>query len=138
MDWWIHDPLDRNGRILRMTEVTLPNELEDSTTDIVVNFLRDEHELTKLAKLLDKASKKAVEYLQTVLEDVNVDGARRQQAAEKLLTFMLAANKQINDDNMARLIAQARLGSGKKKPLQLKEGDKPAGPRLDFDNVRQV
>lgn len=112
-----------------------------SEAELVVNFLREEHELTKLAKALDKASKKAVEFLQSVLEDVKADGLRRQQAAEKILTFVLAASKQINDDNMARLIAQAKLVGAKGSPLPLGDGKRstaPQGPKLDFDNVRTV
>jgi hypothetical protein len=122
------------------TEVTVPNA--DSTTTAVITFLKDEHELTKLAKALDKASKKAVDFLTSVLEDEKADSLRRQQAAERILTFVLAANKQINDDNMARLIAQAKLGGAKGQPIPLGEGGKPTntlpGPKLDFDNVRQV
>jgi uncharacterized protein with PIN domain len=108
-------------------------------TDQIITFLKDDHELAKLAKALDKASLKAVEFLKTVLEDEKADSLRRQQAAEKILSFALAANKQINDENMARLIAQARLGKGK-KPITLTPGEKPQqqGPRLDFNNVREV
>lgn len=125
---------------MSQTEATVQNE--DSATAAVITFLKDEHELTKLAKALDKASKKAVEFLQSVLEDPAADSLRRQQAAEKILTFVLQANKQINDDNMARLIAQAKLGGAKSQPIPLGEGGKPTnalpGPRLDFDTVRQV
>ncbi len=104
----------------------------------VVNFLKNEHELTKLAKALDKASMKAIKFLEEVLADVNADSLRKQQAAEKILTFCLTASKQINDDNMSRLVAQVKLGGGKGRSVTLTDGARPSVPQLDFDTVREV
>ncbi len=116
-----------------VTEITIPDN-----APAIVNFLKTDHELAAVLKSLDKASKAAVKFLEGVLTDEKADGLRKQQAAEKILTFYLQASKQMNDDDMARLIAQAKLGNGKGRSVGLTGGERPEAPALDFDTVRKV
>ena len=118
-----------------MSELTIPNE----DTAQVVTFLKEKHELTKLLKSLDTAATKAVKLLTDTMNNDKTDEKTRLECANKIIGFYMAASKQINDEDMARLIAQVRLG-GNNGGFKLKPGtSSPAAPpALDFTNIREV
>ncbi len=103
----------------------------------VPSFLKDKHELAKLFKSLDKASQAAVKLLTETLESTDKDVTLKMklECAERLLDFYMRTAKQISDDDMARLIAEVKLG-GSKQGFVLKEGERPAQPVLNFSEIK--
>lgn len=118
-----------------MTEVTVQ---DPANTQPVVSFLKEKHELTTLLKSLDKASTKAIKLLTDTMDNAKTDEKTRLECANKIISFYMAASKQINDEDMARLIAQVRLGKPQGKSVGLTDGDKPPQPALDFTNIKKV
>jgi phosphate uptake regulator len=106
------------------------------------SFLKDKHELAKLLKTLDKASAAAVKLLTDIVDnadpDMKVDLTQRQKAAEKIIDFYLATSKQVNDDELSRLIAQVKLGSKKRLTLDDDTGEVKPKAKLDFSDIRKV
>lgn len=104
----------------------------------VPSFLKDKHELAKLMKELDKASSSALATLIKVMTETK-DEKLKAGCAKDILAFYTATAKQISDDDMARLIAEVKLGGGKKAGMVLPPGEvKPATPSLDFEHIKAV
>lgn len=116
-------------------------EVQTEGKDAIVTFLKGKHELAKLLKELAKHSDAAVKYLVDTLQDKDADVKVKVDCAKTLIQLQAQVAKQISEDEMARLIAQVKLG-GKGKSLTLTPGEggeeKPTTPRLDFDSVREV
>jgi hypothetical protein len=89
------------------------------------------HELAKLVRDLKKISKKAIEVLEKGLD--SQDERVRMLAAEKLLKFYTDAAKDVNEDELKRLLLEVKLrgmvGAGS---TAQEDEDTPA---LDFDNI---
>ena len=104
------------------------------------SFLDDKLKLDKLLRELSKASKKAVDALESALS--SPDEKIRVAAADKLLAFYVATAKEVNNDQIQRLIAELKLNGGRGKRLvELPNGDAPAGskrPLVDFTTIREV
>lgn len=102
------------------------------------SFLDDKLKLDKLLRSLDKASKAAVAALESAL--TSTDEKIRVAAADKLLAFYVATAKEVNNDQIQRLIAELKLNGGRGKRLvELPNGDtKPNRPLVDFQTIREV
>jgi hypothetical protein len=111
-------------------------QLQEEGAGPVVSFLKGKHELARLLKSLDKASQAAVDLLIRTMEN-SEDEKLRAACAKDLLTFYAAVSKQISDDDMARLVAEVKLGGGRGRTLKLTPGE-PEKPALNFDEIREV
>jgi hypothetical protein len=94
-------------------------------------IFRKDHELADLLKRLKKLSKKTIEVLEQGLE--STDERIRQQAANKIMDYLINVSKEVNQDQLNRLVldikAQGLVGAGTTAP----EDDNT--PKLDFDNI---
>jgi len=102
------------------------------------SFLTDNIDLKKLHKELSKVSKEAIDVLLACLK--SQDERLRMSAATKLLEFQVTVSKEINTDQMQRLIAEIKLNHGPKgrlTPLDGEEEEKPR-PIVDFSNIRSI
>jgi hypothetical protein len=90
------------------------------------------HELSKLVRDLKKISKKAIEVLEKGLD--SQDERVRMIAAEKLLKFYTDSAKDVNEDELKRLLLEVKLrgmvGAG-----STAQEDDDETPALDFDNI---
>jgi hypothetical protein len=105
------------------------------------SFLTDKLKLDKLLRSLATASKKAVEALETALN--SQDEKVRVAAADKLLAFYVSTAKEVNNDQIQRLIAELKLNGGRGKRLIPLEhgGEGQSGrprPVVDFETIRDV
>lgn len=100
-------------------------------------FIRKKHELDKLLKTLEKASPSAVKLLEDTMADEEVPLKTRIECATKIIEFHTGTVQKINADEMARLVAEVKLGSNARSK-NLKLEDKPDVPELNFDDVREV
>lgn len=93
-------------------------------------IFKRQHELAKLVRDLKKVSKKAVEVLEAGL--TSQDEKIRMLAAEKLLKFYTDTAKEVNQDELNRLLlevkSQGLIGAGS-------TADDDDTPALDFDNI---
>lgn len=94
-------------------------------------IFRKEHELADLLKKLKKLSKKTIEVLEQGLE--SKDERIRQQAANKIMDYLINMSKEVNQDQLSRLVLEVKAsglaGAGSAVP----EDDDT--PKLDFDNI---
>lgn len=93
--------------------------------------------LGPLLKSLKTASKAAIEVLEKALE--SPDEKVRVSAAEKLLQFYMQTAKEINNDQVQRLIAELKLHPNRKPMTPV--GNSPSGapkPIVDFSTIRDV
>lgn len=95
----------------------------------------NEHKLTKLQKKLSLATSSAVELLKKTMLNTEIDIELRIKCAKDLITFESNVTKQINDDQMAKIIIQMR--NDPSKAIILKDG-KPTTPSLDFSNIKKI
>ena len=108
----------------------------------IPSFIRKRHELDKLFKALQELSPKAIELLEGILEDVELPIKIRFEAAQTLLNKQIDTAKQINADEMQRLIAEYKFNRDGGRLKGIGNGstvdDDDDTPLLDFDNVRQI
>lgn len=97
------------------------------------------HELKKLIKEANKASIKALDALIQIMENTE-DDKLKAQCAKDIIQMTVALNKEVNTDQMQRLIAEIRLNRGPQgKLVQLEDGeDKPLPPKVDFNTIKIV
>jgi hypothetical protein len=88
------------------------------------------HELAKLVRDLKKLSKKAIETLERGLD--SEDEKIRMMAAEKLLKYYLDSSKEVNQDELARLLLDVK-SSGMIGHGSTAEDDNT--PMLNFDDI---
>lgn len=99
------------------------------------NFLADPIDLKKLMKDLNKSSKTAIDVLLSLMAS-DVDPKIKLTAATKLLELQVAVAKEINTDQLQRLIADVKHGAASKSSISLK--DDPNRPLVDFTTIRSV
>lgn len=100
-------------------------------------FLKSRHELTSIIKSLTPAAAEAVKYLVSVLNDEKATPTARIDAAKMLITENRNSITQKNADDMARLIAEIKVGRGANNKQTIEESKK-TGPILDFSTIREV
>lgn len=103
------------------------------------SFLKDELQLKKLLKSLDKASKTAVDALLLIMETTN-DDKLKAACAKDLLAFYIETSKAQNADKMQRMIAEIRLNRQQPNTLvPLGDDDKARKkPLVDFHNIQNI
>lgn len=99
------------------------------------SFLSDSINLKQLHRLLKTHGEAAIGILVAALQDKDV--RVRMQAASKLLDMQILVAKEINADQMARLIAEIKIANGPKR-LGATEEDENLTPIVDFTNVRAI
>lgn len=121
------------------TETGVPMSDQDGSTGSgavvltdVPDFLDTPADLKKLLRSVSAQAKPAVEALVGLL--VSKDEKIRLTAATKLLELQMMIAKEINSDNLNRLIAQVKIGNKKLFP----GSDDPDKPLVDFTTVRSV
>lgn len=101
------------------------------------NFLAGTLDLKALGRQLKGLSKKALDKIEALLE--NPDPKMQLAAAQFLINMQIQVTKDMNTDQLQRLIAQVKLGSGRRELIPVNpedEEDKP--PQLDFSTIRAV
>lgn len=98
------------------------------------SFLSTPADLKRLLRQVSAQGKPAVEALVTLLE--SKDEKIRLTAATKLLELQIAVAKEINTDQLQRLISEVRLGKNSATPLL--PGEKENRPLVDFTTIREV
>ena len=104
------------------------------------SFLTDSIQLKKLLKDLNKASTKALETLITVM-DTTKDEKLKAQCAKDILQMTVQTNKEVNTDQMQRLIAEIKLcRNPQNRTIQLEDADseKTAPPIVNFGVIKVV
>lgn len=104
------------------------------------SFLKDEIKLKKLQKKLNKESEEALEVL-VLLMNTTEDQKLKAQCARDILNFTVSVNKEINTDQIQRLVAEYRLGNGgggKLVPQDSDEDEKPARPTVNFNEIKKL
>lgn len=111
-----------------------------STASVVVelkqevpSFLHGGIDLKRLLKDVAKQSKPAVEALVKLLE--SKDEKVRLTAAKTLLELQVTVAKEINADEVNRLIAEMKLQGASKALVPVEEEDRPL---VDFTTIREV
>lgn len=103
------------------------------------SFIRRKGELSQLLKSLTRVSEDAVSVLIDAMTDSSVDKKTKISCAEKLLDFQISVAKEVNSDNMQRLIAEIKLN---KQPmgssLEAIEAEKNSRPVIDFTTIREA
>lgn len=106
-----------------------------TVSEQTASFTTTALDLKDLLKNLAKHGKKAAQKLADGLE--SKDEKIAQTAAIKLLELQVEVAKQINNDQLNRLVAQVKLGNGKSvKEISLDE-DK-GRPLVDFATIQEV
>jgi hypothetical protein len=94
-------------------------------------IFKKEHELTDLLKKLKKLSKKTIEVLEQGLE--SKDERIKQQAANKIMDYLISMSKEVNQDQLARLVLEVKtsglIGAGSTAT----QDDNT--PELNFDEI---
>jgi hypothetical protein len=105
------------------------------------SFLRNKGELSALLKSLSRVSEEAVAILVAAMSATEgVDQKTRIACAEKLIDFQISCAKQVNDDNMQRMIAEIKLN---KQPLDgnlttIEYEERNNRPIVDFSNIQEI
>lgn len=101
--------------------------------EVALTFQRKQtHGLTRLRNKLIKELEDSLDVLVTIRDDKTMDMKARREASKDIIRFGIEVEELINADQMTRLLAEARLGSGTK---QLETEDNT--PYLDFSTVRE-
>lgn len=95
------------------------------------SFLNDGIDLKTALAHLTKQQKVAVDTLVKLLKDD--DPKIKLGAATKLMEFSIEVAKIINTDSLQRMIAEIKIGRGKRLVDQ-----PPARPMVDFGTIQQV
>lgn len=109
-------------------QVVLPEE----------SFLSGGLDLKKLLRDLSKHGRTAIDKLVKLME--NDDPKVALAAAKTLLEMQTTVAKDMNTDQLQRLIAQVKLGRGTKTlvPVGEKDDEENDRPVVDFTTIRQV
>lgn len=104
-----------------------------------VNFLKGApSEFAKQLKLLDRANKQAIETLIEIMQ-TEKDPKIRIMCADKITSLWDSAAKSAANDQLQRLVAQARLGGqGGMKTLVNSEQDSRPKVSVDFTQIRSI
>lgn len=105
-------------------------------TKEIPTFVKKKHELDKLLKSIEKVSPEAVKLLTDTMNNEKIELKVRIDCAKTIIELNKSLAQQISADEMARLIAEVKLGSGTSKTLTLE--DKPKAPALNFEDIREV
>lgn len=108
--------------------------------DKPMTFIKDNNELTKLLKRLEKATTKAVDVIEDIMES-SKDEKVRMQAATKLLEFQVATSKEINTQNMQNMIAEIKLNRDAGGLRGIGYGDASESsnvPLVDFGTIKTI
>lgn len=116
------------------------SEVADSASVVVElvqdspSFLKQSIDLKRLLKDVSRQSKPAVDALVGLLS--SKDEKVRLAAAKSLLDLQVSVAKEVNQDQIQRLIAEFKLNSANGKSLvPLEEDDRPM---VDFTTIREV
>jgi hypothetical protein len=122
---------------------------ETSSSNSVVVTLEEENpsflnggvDLKKLQKDLARHSKAAIEVLVAELQH-KTSAEIRIRAATKLLEFQVQVAKEINADQVQRMIAEIKLNRNPQNKLipvkDSEDGEEKNKPIVDFSNIREV
>ena len=105
-----------------------------------MSFIKDSNELTKLLKKLEKATPKAVDVIEDIMENSD-DDKMRMAAATKLLEFQVATSKEINTQNMQNMIAEIKLNrdSGGTRGIGYGDASESSNvPLVDFGTIKTI
>lgn len=112
-----------------------------STASGVVEFVPEQQsfmvtpvDLKSLLRRIDRQSRHAVEALVKLLD--SKDEKIRLTAATKLLEFQVSIAKEINTDQLQRMIAEIRNNPGASNKLV--PNDQKNRPLVDFTTIREV
>lgn len=97
------------------------------------SFLTQSIDLKRLLKDVSKQSKPAVDALVKLL--ASQDEKIRLSAAKALLDLQVSVAKEINADQMQRLVAELKLSGGSKRLVEVEEDNRPL---VDFTTIREV
>jgi len=104
-----------------------------------LTFIKKKHELDKMLKSLEKMNPTVLKVLDELFESEDIPLKTKAEYALKTLELQSSVVKQINADEMARLVAEYKIGSGGKligRGSTAEETD--STPALDFDTIREV
>lgn len=119
---------EASGAAVEVTVLTEANE----------SFLTDKlrSDLNPLLLALKRASKEAVATLVKVMEDDKADLKTKVAAAKAILEMQVDVASKLNQDSIARLVAEIKLNRGIQNTTQLTEDT--SGPIVNFSDIRQV
>lgn len=98
-------------------------------------FIRKKHELTDLQKLLAKNSALAVQVLIDTMNKEDQTDKEKRECAKLLIQYDIEVSKAINQDNMARMIAEIKMNGNNSKSLHVEDDNTPL---VSFDEVQAV
>jgi hypothetical protein len=107
------------------------------------SFLKDKIQLDKLLKSINKEALSALKNLVQIMETTG-DEKLKAECANNILKHAVAINKEVNADQMQRLIAEIKLNrSPQNKLIPLNDEDevstgKGNRPVVDFSTVRSL
>lgn len=102
-----------------------------------ITFVKDSHALTKPLKKLLKVSEAAIAALEAGLQ--SQDEKVRVACADKLLGHLEAMSKEVNSDQITRLIAEIKFNRAPMLPDGESEGNSAKViPTVDFTTVQTV
>lgn len=99
-----------------------------------INFIRKKHDLQSTFKLIEKGSDKAIEMLIAAISDPALDPKFKAQISLEYLTLMMAMSDTISKDNIARQVAQVKLGGPQVTNLKTVDNT----PTLNFSTISSV
>lgn len=100
-----------------------------------VSFLKGGVDLKKLLRGLHKHQQAAIDALVKIIT-TSKDEQNVLRAASKLLELNIAVAKEINDDQLKRLVAEIKMNQASKNLVPLDADDNR--PLVDFNEIRQV
>jgi hypothetical protein len=95
-------------------------------------IFRKDHELADLLKRLKKLSKKTIEVLEQGLE--STDERIRQQAANKIMDYLINVSKEVNQDQLNRLVLEVKTSGLVGAGSSVQEDNTPI---LNFDEIHE-
>jgi len=123
---------DNHGGSVSDQAVSTPSVVVELKQE-VPSFLNGGIDLKRLLKDVARQSKPAVEALVKLLE--SKDEKVRLTAARTLLELQVTVAKEINSDEVNRLIAEMKLHGASKALVPVEDEDRPL---VDFTTIREV
>lgn len=103
-------------------------------------FVKKKHELSDIAKRLDKLTIDSIDLMEESLADAEnkLTLKERLKLAETILDLKVRITDQINKDELNRQIAEIRAKGLSTPLLPNDEKPKPGAPRLDMNTIQSV
>lgn len=114
---------------------------EIETVGNVPTFVKKKHELSKLQKMIEKGSERAVNLLIETIENEKTDLKIKIDCAKIIIDAQIKISAEVSKDSLTRQIADLKykqMGTLHFPKGDSEEDQKPKPPKLDFMTVQVI